>query len=170
MRQEMADGLFLPFAQVFKLVLDGLEVPHVLHEFLRIHQVLVHVVKIGQQHLSPEEELVQRFGLGIKGGVAGVQFQQQAQAVGRVGIGHLAEEIVDGVERRHHHRPFPGGAQKVSQVLLEEDQGTAVGEDEASALYILSRQIMRGHLLQKRFHNFATKLAIITENTYICKC
>ena len=48
MREEMADGLFLAFAQVFELVLDGLEIPHVLHERLRVHQVFVHVVKICQ--------------------------------------------------------------------------------------------------------------------------
>ena len=155
MRQEMADGLLLAFAQVFKLVLDGFEVSHILHELLRIHQVFVHVVKIGQKHFSPEEELVQRFRLGIQDGVAAVKFQQQTQAVRYAGIGHLIKEVVDGVERRHQHRPSPGGAQKVSQVLFEEYQGAAVGEDEASALYIPSRQIMRGHLLQKRLHNFA---------------
>ena len=69
----MADGLLLALAQVLELVLDGLEIPHVLHKGAGVHQVFVYVVEIGQEDLPPEEEFVQGFRLVVKRLVAVVE-------------------------------------------------------------------------------------------------
>ena len=135
-----------------------------------IHEVFVYVFEVGEEDLSPEDEFVQGFGLGIQGFIALVKEKKKPQAVSSPGAGEPVEEIIDGVERRNQER-YPGSAftKRIPQVLFEKDQGTPVGEDETPFPYVRSGQIVGRHLLQERIHKFDAKLAIIPEIPYICK-
>ena len=151
MGQELLDGGFLSFAQVFKTVLDGPEVRHIPEQGFRIYKVFVHIVEVAYHHFSPEDEFVQRFGFGIQGLVLLIEFQQQAQAVAYFPFAiQMAEKVADGVHGRNHH----GHAtlHQGSQVLPEENHGAPVGENETSISYFRAGKIMRRHLFKKRHH------------------
>ena len=150
MEEKMLDGFALVIAQVVEAVLQGFEIAHVLQQGPRVHPVFVHIVEIGQQHISPEDEFVQGLRGGIQFLVAGVQFQQQAQAVRNFQAREGAEKVTDGVQGRNQQgsTAFYG----FSQVFAEEDHRPPVGEDEAGTLDVPGRVIMRGYLLQERRH------------------
>ena len=125
----------LDVRQIGETVLQPLEIGHIGEQGLRVHQVLVHVVEVRQDHVAPEEELVQGLGLGVKGLVAGIQLGQKPVPVRHVYAADAVEEVVDGIHRRRGDRP--GGlplAHHLSQVLAEEDCRPPVGKDENEML------------------------------------
>ena len=65
MADETADRLPLNRGEVGKAVLDGFEVRHVGEQFLRIREVLVHVIEIAQYDVSPTDKLVEGFGFRV---------------------------------------------------------------------------------------------------------
>ena len=52
--------------------------------------------EIAEQHVAPEDKLVQELGGGIQGFVAVIQFQKEADPVAGLRPGDLIEEVVDG--------------------------------------------------------------------------
>ena len=46
------------------IVLHRLELRHIGEELFGVDKVFVHVVEVGQDHLSPEDEFVQRLTVG----------------------------------------------------------------------------------------------------------
>ena len=151
MRQEMIYGSFLILCQILIRILDLLEIGDIPEEPAGIYKVLVYIVKITEHHISPEHELIQGFGLGIKVPVASVQFQKQVQLIRCVDIVYLIEEIVDGIHFRRHQRPFPNQAPKV---FSEKHQGTAVREDKAAVLYLTALIVVPGHLPEEWIHYY----------------
>ena len=73
----------LGIAEVLVAVLQGLQVRDVGKYRLGIDQVLVYVVEIREDDVSPVDKLVQAFGLGIMLFVAGVEVYELAYAVRR---------------------------------------------------------------------------------------
>ena len=152
MRQEGPDRLLLPLVQPGEIVLHGTEIRDVGEEFLRIHQVFVHVVEVGQQHPAPEDEFVQRLRLfPVKRLVAVIQGKQEVHPVGLPRPAEPVEEVVHRVQGRHAHRTArPGYA--LAQVLAEKRHGTPVREDEAQVFNVHRGMVVPGHLVEKRSH------------------
>ena len=152
MVHEMQDGLPLDLGQVAVVVLDVLEVRHVGEQVLRVHEELVHVAEVREDHLAPEDEFVQGLGLRIHGLVGFVQRQQQADAVRHLAAMDLVEEIVDGQGLGRVHRPVRAALpQEVAEVLPEEHGRPPVREHEAGPFYV-RREIMGRDLFEKWCH------------------
>ena len=153
MVHEMQDGLALDVRQVAVVVLDVLEVRHVGEQVLRVHEELVHVAEVREDHLAPEDELVQGLGLRVHGLVGLVQLQQETDAVRHLAAIDLVEEIVDGQRLRRAHRTVRAALpQEVAEVLPEEHGRPPVGKDEARPFHI-GREIMRRDLFEKWYHH-----------------
>ena len=150
---EVLHRLALHFRQVAEIVLDVLVGYYIGKKVPGVYQILVDVVEIGQDDLSPEDELVQGLMFRVNGAIAVVEGQQQGNAPADRRPVHAAKEVVDGKRlRRHDGTARPLLPQQVPQVLPEEDRGPSVGENEAVVLDA-GLQIVRGHLFQKRrFH------------------
>ena len=152
MVHEMQDGLPLDFRQVAVVVLDILEIRHVGEQVLRVHEELVHVAEVREDHLAPEDELVQGLGLRVYRPVGFVQFQQQADAVGHLTALDLVEEIVDGQGLGRQHGPVRAALpQEVAEVLPEEHGRPPVRENEAGP-FDIRREIMGRDLFEEWYH------------------
>ena len=159
MVHEMQDGLPLDFRQVAVVVLDILEIRHVSEQVLRVHEELVHVAEVREDHLAPEDELVQGLGLRVYRPVGFVQFQQQADAVGHLTALDLVEEIVDGQGLGRQHGPVRAALpQEVAEVLPEEHGRPPVRENEAGP-FDIRREIM-GRDLFEEWHHTAKKCSL----------
>ena len=135
MGDKAQDGLPLNVGQVAIIVLDALEIGHVGKEALRIHQVLVHIVEIREDHLAPENELIEGFRLGEDGPVGGVQFQQEPDAVRHFAAIDPIKEIIDGEGHRGMKRTGRSALpHQVAEILPKEDPGAAVRENKACIL------------------------------------
>ena len=97
---ETVNRLALVIGKVGIVVLDLLELPDICIELIRIDQVLVHVVKVSQDDVSPENELVQGLSPEIERLVAFVEFEEEADPVCRPDTGYLIEKVVDGHQLR----------------------------------------------------------------------
>ncbi len=75
MTGQAGNGLALGLGQVFEAILQSLEIRYVRKQVTGMDEVFVHIVKIAQQHIAPEDEFIQRFGPRTDLAVAIVQFQ-----------------------------------------------------------------------------------------------
>ena len=149
MVHEMQDGLPLDVGQVAVVVLDVLEIRHVGEKVFRVHEELVHVAEIRQDHFAPEDEFVQGLGLRVHRLVGFIQFQQEADAVRHFPALDLVEEIVDSQGLGRMHRPVRAALpQEVAEVLPEEHGRAPVRENETSPVYV-RREIMGRDLLEE---------------------
>ena len=62
MSRESLHRLSLGFAEIGESVLDLLELLDIGEKPVGTDKVLVHIVKVPENHISPEDELVQRLG------------------------------------------------------------------------------------------------------------
>ena len=155
MGEECTEGLLLLRGEVAEIVLQGAQVRDVGEELLRVRQELVRVAEIGQQHVAPEDELVELLRLGaallVERPVAVIELQQQVHGVGLAHPAELREEVLHRNQLRHAHHPaLPGDAG--AQVLAEEDQRTPVREDETQVFDVPCGKVVPGHLFQERSH------------------
>ena len=113
-------------------------------------QLLVDVVEVGQQQLSPSIEVVEGLVDARLCGERAVQFAHQFDGVGEHALGMAAEEVADG---------GVGGAPdglacQARQVVVEEQRGALVGEHDGGVCQVGSIffQYVEGYVLKKRFH------------------
>ena len=91
--------------------------------------ILVKVVEVGEQQLSPAVEMVERLIDARTRGKALVEFTDKQDRVGHLQVGMTAEEVADGDVGRTPER-LSGEARKM---LVEEERCTLVGEDNGYA-------------------------------------
>ena len=114
------------FVSEIRQVVQFVQVAQVGQHPVGIGHVLVNVVEVGQQQLSPPVELVERL---LRAGDGTERTVQQAD--GFYGVGHLqaalpSEEVADGDVRR-----APDGLPGQScQLLVQKQRGALVREDD----------------------------------------
>ena len=117
----------------------------------RVCEVLVHIVEVSQDHIAPEDELIQWFCLWEEGFVAIVQFEQQAHSVGGLRTCYFVEEIVNSQHLRSNDRA-PKRLYCFAQVFLEEHLASPVGENKATAGDASCLDIVVGYLFKEWSH------------------
>ena len=103
MRQETIYCIFLIFREIRVIILNFTEILDIGKNMIRIDQILVHIIKIGQNHISPENELIQAFRVRIECGIVLLEFKKEFEFVCRAATGKTIEKIVDG---KHHRRNY----------------------------------------------------------------
>ena len=149
MTQETFDGFSLGIRKVFECILQGLEIRHIRKELLRIDKILVHIVEIRKDDISPEDEFIQRFRLGIKSLVRIIQLQQKPHSVRSRNSRDPAEEIIYGEHLRSKQRNILHCRAKM---FAEPYHRTTVWKDEAFLFNLPFIIIMVCDLFQKRRH------------------
>ena len=134
---EMADKAFdrlpLDIRKVRIIILELLQVSHIGKKLLGIGKVFIHIVKVSQDDISPEDEFIQRLSLLIKFCIASIQIQKKSHLVCRSSATDFIEEVIDCQHTRHDNRNSTGiGSQGLSQMLSEEHHRASVREDEAA--------------------------------------
>ena len=76
------NGLLLTVRQKVIVCLDGTVVFEVGVKPAGINHILVYVIEITQNHVTPVDEVIQGLGLLVQFGVAVIKLQQKADAVG----------------------------------------------------------------------------------------
>ena len=118
----------LGIGQIRERVLDLLEICNIREYLFRIDEILVHIIKISENDISPEDEIIQRLCPWIQCSIAFIQFQKQGYAVCCLQSGRLGKEVV----YRHHLRSHERNSRAVSgdcirKIFSEEHHGTTVG-------------------------------------------
>ena len=115
-----------------------------------IGHLLVDVVEVGQQQLSPAIEMIQRLVDTRHRRERLVQLAHQLDGVGHTTFGILAEQVADGGVGG-----APDGlASLAHQVLIEEQRGALVGEDDGEARQVgavLAEDVL-SHIFQEGLH------------------
>ncbi|MCR5314694.1 MAG: hypothetical protein K6E52_02205 [Bacteroidaceae bacterium] len=128
-------------------------------ECLRIDHVVVDVLEVVEQNLSPRIELVERLlALGhLDVSVVKVEHQQRL-----VGHGEPAQRLIDFADCRIARCP-EGWGEVVRQILIEEQAGTLVGKDHRVVghhnawLLIHPFHQITGDTIQEYFHLFTAR-------------
>ena len=121
--EKMFQGLFLAGCQEVAVVqfFDGL---YVAEQFMRIGQMLVDVVEVGQHDFAPTVKAVERFRVGYERGIDAVEFAYRENVVATGEVRQRIEQFADGTVTRCPYRPSGHG----SQLLVHEKSGAFVGE------------------------------------------
>ena len=77
MPEEALQGGALRLREIGEGVAHVLELGEVGEQLRRVDEVLVHVAEVRQQHVAPEDELIQGLGLGVDLAIASVQLQEK---------------------------------------------------------------------------------------------
>ena len=123
--EKLADGFFLSFFQKIVVICQGVQIPEVAEQSVRIGQVLVGIIEIADQHLAPEIKVVQRFLASGCFAEHPVKVAYELDGISYLQAGRLAEEFADA---DIGGRP-DGTVGFLCQVFIEEKTGTLVRED-----------------------------------------
>ena len=122
--KEFLQGRTLIIGQVTHGV-QLMQVAQVGEQAAGIYQVLVNVVKVGQQQLTPREKLVKGLLATGAGHVTLVQLAHLQQRVGLYLVAVTGKELGDGAVGWTPQ----GAAVQVVKILVHEQTGTLVGKD-----------------------------------------
>ena len=131
-------------------VVQLMQVGDVGQHLVGICQLLVDVVEIGQQQLSPAIEMIQRLVDARHRCERLVQLANQLDGVGHTPLGEFAEQVADGGIGR-----APDGlAGQAHQVLVEEERGTLVGKDDGEVRQVgaVFAEDILSHIFQEGLH------------------
>ena len=93
--EKLAEGFLLSFFQKIEIVHQGVQVLQVAEEGIGLHQILVGIVEIADEELSPEIEVVQGFlALGYFL-VYPVEVADQFDGISGLQGGSLTEQVAD---------------------------------------------------------------------------
>ena len=131
--EELPQQVFLLVGQIGDVV-ELVKIAEVGEHFVGIGHVLVDVVEVAQQKLSPSVEMVER--LVDAGGLDEhlVQVAHLLDGVGNDQFAMLAKEVADGDVGR---APYRAGGQS-RETVVHEERGTLVGEDDGNAAQVVS--------------------------------
>ena len=137
--KEGAQRLFLRRSDIV-VAFQRLQVGDVGKELPGIHQVLVYVVEIGQQHLAPGVELVQRVGFSHMAGIHGMQAANTLHGRGQLVGRGVSKELGNGGVAGCPH----GCGALAGQSLIQEEAGALAGEhhgETAQVGAVLGQQV-----------------------------
>ena len=80
MLDEGVNGILLRLSKICIIILEILIFRYIAEELLRIYQILVHIIEITQEHITPEYEFIQALGIGIQPAITFIQFYQQTDS------------------------------------------------------------------------------------------
>ena len=103
-----------------------MDVAQVGEDLIGWSHVLVEIVEVGEQQLSPAVEVVEGLVDACAVGEALIEFADELDGVGHLQCGVAAEEFAD----RDIGRTPQGLPCETGQVLVEEQRGTLVREDD----------------------------------------
>ncbi len=160
LRAEMGDkrlnGPALRLAQPGIVILNVPEVRDVGEYVTGIDQIFVYVVEIVENHIAPEDELVQSLrpvpATLQSRGIAAVQLHQQRYPIGTAQIRAFQEQVADSDYLRSEQRP-PAHADQLRQIFPEKKRGPHVWKHEHPPGNVSERQIVFCDLLEERLHN-----------------
>ncbi len=84
MRPKPPDGSDLIFGEMGKIIIQQPEIMYVAEKLLRIDQMLIHVIKVVQQHIAPIEKVVERFPGTTYFSVMAIKHHQHFNSVGKM--------------------------------------------------------------------------------------
>lgn len=93
--EKLADGFFLAFFQKIVVICGGVQIPEVAEQSVRIGQILVGIIEIADQHLTPEIKVVQRFLASGCFAEHPVKVAYELDGISHLQAGRLAEEFAD---------------------------------------------------------------------------
>ena len=128
MAEEVSDDVLLLGRQVVGAVVL-VEVAQVGKDLVGVGHALVDIVEVGEQHLAPAVEMVERLVDAAHLGEALVKVADELDGVGNLTGGVLAEQLADGDIRRAPE----GGVGQTGQVVVKEKRGALVGKDHGDA-------------------------------------
>ena len=114
MTDKALDCLSLSVRKITESILNLLEVGHIRKQLLGIHQILVHIIEIRQDDLSPENELIKtlRIHSGIRImcredlHIGMIQLQQLCDTIHCSHAAHPVKEIINCMHLRSNDRLF----------------------------------------------------------------
>ena len=122
----------LCISKISECILKLSEVGNIGIQLPGVGQVLVHIIEVSQDDISPEDEIVQGLGIPVQLPIALIEFQKQGHPPGRLRPADLEEELVHCQHLRGNHRNrrrvFPD---RIGEVFPEEDHRSPVRENEA---------------------------------------
>ena len=143
--KEMPESILLLCSKIVQAILQLPVFRNILEDVPGLHQILVHLGKIAQDDSAPEDEFVQRLGIGLEDLVAIVEGEHGRHPVGRTQTAQPGEEVVYGDARRGDDgAPLRGG--KIPEVLQEEAHGPFVRKNKTHPAYFGSRMVMLSNL------------------------
>ena len=147
----MPEGLLLLRSKIVQAILHLPVLGHVLEDMPWLHEILVHLREIAQDDPSPENELIQRLGIGVEGLVAIVEGEHRSHPVGRAQTAQPGKEIIDGNALRSDDGPsFHGG--KVPEVFHEEAYSPLVWKNKTHPADFGSRMVIFCNLKEEGRH------------------
>ena len=132
MGNEVLNRSPLCISKISECILKLSEVGNIGIQLPGVGQVLVHIIEVSQDDISPEDEIVQGLGIPVQLPIALIEFQKQGHPPGRLRPADLEEELVHCQHLRGNHRNrrrvFPD---RIGEVFPEEDHRPPVRENEA---------------------------------------
>ena len=142
----MSDEPFYRFSlsvgQVFHPVLPLLELGDVGEYLCRVGEVLVHIVEVSEQYVSPEDKVVQTLRFLVQSLVLSVKLDQQSGAVRLRTLGCPVKKVIDSQCFRCEDRHSALAGCFFPEILEEKGPGPAVRKDEADMLHISFCKVM----------------------------
>ena len=125
---------FRLFLREIGQVVEFVDVAQVAEHVVSHRHILIDVVEIADEQLSPAVEMVECLVDSRDGDERAVEFADQSDGVAHGETGMLAEEVADGDVRR-----TPDGvSRKACQCLVEEERGALVGEHYGNAAQVVT--------------------------------
>ncbi len=105
MAEETFHRSTLSLSEVREPVPHVLQVRNIGEQAAGIDEVLVYIVEVGEKHVAPEDEIIQRLRGGEDLAVAIVQIQEERHTADGRSPGGMVEEIVDREHSGGFERP-----------------------------------------------------------------
>jgi hypothetical protein len=91
------------------LSIDFFEVAHIGEQFVSINEIFVNIIEIGQEHVAPENKLVEGFTFAslAQAIINREQMKKQSRTIDDMTCTEKAEEFTDSRDGRHTARSLP---------------------------------------------------------------
>ena len=140
--------------KIGKIILNALVLSDIRKQSLRISQILVHIIEVSKDNVTPEYEVIQGLRTRMQSGIALVQLNKQSDPVRNLHRGILREHITHRHHLGSHYRSCPVSRNCLHQILLEKDQRTSVRENKATLGNPARLIVMICNLFKKWYHSF----------------
>ena len=156
---EMTDEAFnrIPLCpgQIAVGILYLFQVRYISKQLLCIHEILIDIIEISENHITPEHKFINCLCSRIKSSIAVIKIKQEPQPVCRIPVGHRIEQVIDCGHHRHDQWSCKRICRNiVSKMLPEEYHGTTVRKYKAFPLYPPGLIVMVCDLFKKWRHSF----------------
>ena len=128
------DDLDLFLGESSKSRIDFLEVTHISEQLVGIHEVLVNIIEVRKEHVTPKDKLIESLAFATRAQtiVDAVEVKELCCAIDDMTSTEKTEEFIDGRDRWHTTRYllFPSIVliKNVLQMTCEEKAAASIGK------------------------------------------